>query len=262
MINKKFLITCASLFISSATVFASFSPSYAHPVVLSSESLKTIVDTQTINEAPVQDIFNVDSEAETAIDDSLIISEVSDARQVTVFDREDGVQIVTQSSSSQLTKFSYEFPGKYLRDVEGYIIVSSDYYGEPEKIIDPAWSVDSFGTPVATHYEIFGSTLVQVVEPRNAAGVVVSDPYIRDAYTKGGKKMGQDLVFTRDELATAATGGGLCALINRIPTPWRNACGVSSLVAADALNRNKCIALRLIGFSYGPNVPIMLYVEC
>lgn len=266
MAMKKLIAPTAVLATLSLSLFG-ITPATSFEQTVDNEKLEEIVSSQTLNEAPLENQYELPKGQNRSIeldssDVSVNVDVDSSALQTNIFVREDGKQIVTQSNKSELLSFSYEFPGSYLREVEGYILVSSEYYGEPELIIDPAWSVDEMGNNIETHYEINGDTLVQVVDARNAVGTVVSDPYIRDAYTRGGHKMGQDLVFTQKDLIGMTTGAGACQLINRIPGPWKKACGAVAVIAGDAMIRNKCVALRMIGFDYGPNIPFALYVEC
>ena len=51
------------------------------------------------------------------------------------------------------------------------------YDGSIKSVIDPAWVKDANGKPVDTHYEVDGSSLIQVVDfDENTAFPVVADP--------------------------------------------------------------------------------------
>lgn len=241
-------------------------PSLAFGATNEGKTLDTVVAEQTNNEASLVQKELLDTSSPTKFDSDdkgeVEVTDLQHATKAFAYHREDGTQIVTQSQAGEESSFTYRFPNKNLQLVDGYVVVSSYESDFPEQIIDPAWAVDQTGQSIDTEYLINGDTLTQIVHSKDAVGTVTADPYVRDAYTRGGKKMGQDLVFTRDDLATLATSGGACAIIDKIPGPYKAGCGAVSLAASDALNRNKCIALRLIGFDYGPNVPFVLYVEC
>lgn len=50
--------------------------------------------------------------------------------------------------------------------------------GEPLGAFAPPWVKDSEGSSVPTHYEIDGSTLVQIVNTAGTIGSVTADPHL------------------------------------------------------------------------------------
>ncbi len=92
-----------------------------------------------------------------------------------------GVQMLTTITSADAPEhLEYDVDlgvGESLRSTEdGAAVVAAD--GTVLAVVADAWALDADGDPVATHYEIEGSTLIQVVDHR-AAGVaypVVADP--------------------------------------------------------------------------------------
>jgi hypothetical protein len=69
-----------------------------------------------------------------------------------------------------------EYGGAYVLAADATTLIAT---------VDPAWATDANGDPVPTHFEVEGTTLVQVVEHR-AAGVaypVVADPWWGLQYT-------------------------------------------------------------------------------
>jgi hypothetical protein len=56
--------------------------------------------------------------------------------------------------------------GAAVVDAEGLVVA----------VVAPAWAVDANGQPVPTHYQIDGTTLIQVIDHHGAAYPVVGDP--------------------------------------------------------------------------------------
>jgi hypothetical protein len=118
------------------------------------------------------------------------------AAGVVAFDNRDGsttvpivksngsVEIVTTiSSSGAPSRYAYpvDLPkGAHLELTEyGGAVVVNSARTQVIATVDPAWAKDALGRSVATHYEVHGSTLVQVVEHKKAgtAYPVVADPW-------------------------------------------------------------------------------------
>lgn len=92
-----------------------------------------------------------------------------------------GVQMLTTIASADAPEYlEYRVAlgaGETMRSTEdGAVVVAAD--GTVVAVVARAWALDAEGDPVATHYEVDGSTLIQFVDHR-AAGVaypVVADP--------------------------------------------------------------------------------------
>jgi hypothetical protein len=107
--------------------------------------------------------------------------------------------------------------------------------------IEQPWAVDANGAPVATEYQIFGATLMQVVHTTSdTAFPVVADP------TVVNKWWGIVVRFNRSETASVGLGGAVCnQVVSKIPHPAATVlgayCGVLATVAAAAYAQpNKC----------------------
>ncbi|ALJ21068.1 hypothetical protein [Microbacterium sp. No. 7] len=93
-----------------------------------------------------------------------------------------GVQMLTTIAGPESpVAYSYELslePGQTLRIVEdGAVVVNGD--GSIVAAVAQPWARDADGEEVATHYEVDGSTLIQIVDHASAEGVaypVVADP--------------------------------------------------------------------------------------
>lgn len=180
--------------------------------------------------------------------DKVSIYSSDNSATVNRIEREDGIQIVLELGSDKDSSFEFQFKGKYMRIIpSGHVLVSSEKYGEPEYIVDPAWAVDAVGNKVNTWYEVHGDTLKQVIKTSDTVYDVIADPYYRTAYTRGGSPMGQDFVFSRDETLNVATAGGLCATITAPFAPWvAVGCGGAGVIANHAHASGKCLVVRRI----------------
>jgi hypothetical protein len=112
--------------------------------------------------------------------------------------------------------------------------------------IEQPWAVDANGVPVATEYEIYGSTLVQVVHTTSGTAFpVVADP------TVVNKWWGIVVRFNRSETASVGLGGAVCnQVVSKIPHPAATVlgayCGVLATVAAAAYAQpNKCLRVNV-----------------
>jgi hypothetical protein len=81
----------------------------------------------------------------------------------------------------------------------GAVVV--DAVGVVVSVVAPAWAIDAHGQPVPTHYEVEGTTLVQVIDHHGATYPVVGDPCWKCIV--GG---------IAGAVAVAAVGGAVCAL--------------------------------------------------
>lgn len=185
-----------------------------------------------------------------------------------VIEREDGYQLVTVSEGAEALDLSFEFADSFLEELpSGHILVRPSEGEEPTAYIDPAWAQDADGNHIDTRFSIEGDTLVQHIAPSPVGTHVVSDPYIRDV-RKNGRKIGQELVFTRDEtsiislsglpacIRLAAKGGPVSTAIGTI------GCGGALLIASHANNTGRCLTLRAIGSPYAPNLIFPYATSC
>ncbi|MFF2277906.1 DUF2599 domain-containing protein [Agromyces sp. NPDC058126] len=123
-------------------------------------------------------------------------SAIVEADGVVSYDNGDGsttVPVVKSDGSLQVTTVidgpdaptRYEYPielpeGGALVDAGDGFFAAVDADGLPIAMISPAWAKDANGEDIATHYEVNGTSLVQVVE--HSAGTVypvVADPTYR-----------------------------------------------------------------------------------
>jgi len=148
---------------------------------------------------------------------------------------------------------------------EGAVLVR-DSQGVQVNAILPAWAVDANGTQVPTHYEIEGSTLVQVVDHVGSAYPVVADP------AAACDSLSCTMFFSKSETLTASESGaaatavvcGGAALIN---PPAGFGCGVYGTVvtitATQAKNSGQCVAFRTSNFGlYTPHAFIYNDANC
>lgn len=95
-------------------------------------------------------------------------------------DEGDSLQIFTViDESSDAERFSYEFKGFDVRQIDEALIATSADGGE--WMLAPAWAKDANGASVPTHYELNESnTLVQVVDHVDGdyAYPIVADPFL------------------------------------------------------------------------------------
>jgi len=74
--------------------------------------------------------------------------------------------------------YAYSFGDAALELQPDGLVTVRDAHGVLEGIVGAAWAVDAASVPVATHYEVEGSVLTQVVEHTAAQYPVVADPYL------------------------------------------------------------------------------------
>ncbi|MCW3492916.1 hypothetical protein [Microbacterium sp. SSM24] len=128
----------------------------------------------------------------------------------TVVPLSDGVQMLTTVASPDAsTSFSYpiEMPigGSIALAADGSAIVT-DAAGDPLVTTGAPWAVDARGVAVPTHYEVAGTTLIQVVD--HDAGEfsypIVADP--KFTYWWGGKEWWPASRVNVSLIATAVAG--------------------------------------------------------
>ena len=94
-------------------------------------------------------------------------------------------------------------------------MVRTSAHGEPIALIDQAWAKDADGNPVATHYEVNGDSITQVVDATPTARFpVIADPRIRYTW------YGFSVDFTRHETNVLAAGFTACTVMAvAVPDP-------------------------------------------
>lgn len=228
---------------------------------LTSQDMQVVAE-NTLSEAPVSEISKISDGDISTINSDIQINIDSLNHEVDNFNiaRNDGNQIVSKISSNDTVELSFEFSGKNLRSIDGYILISDVPYGEPEAIIDPAWAATIDGEKITTYFKIDGNKLIQVVHAEESDKEIISDPYIRDAFTKGGTKFGQDLVFSKTETALVVAVGVVgCAPL----AGWLAAgCATAPAVAGYAASVGQCLAIRAVGSKYAPNLIFPIAVNC
>jgi hypothetical protein len=181
-----------------------------------------------------------------SVDDHTTVFEGRHFDQVVQSTGQDDVRLLTVlTDRSAPTTYDYAFTGHELRELgEGYLGVFDAGSGEPVALIEPAWAKDAHGRPVATHYEIDGSTLTQVVDvTKRTAFPVVADPSVKKHW------WGQDIKFSKSETERLLAGGTACSIVPYIGA----ACRLLMAWAASGWAMHKCLAVKdpLVG----PTVP-------
>lgn len=128
--------------------------------------------------------------------------------------------------------------------------------GQPTPVatIAPAWATDARGRQVPTHFELRGSSLVQVVEHRGASYPVVADPKYTWGYVSGttfyNRKETRSLK-TRSYAYVVAAGicaalgtasaGTACVAAGAFAAQW-------NYVAGNAYGDGKCVKIKVPTF--------------
>jgi hypothetical protein len=176
---------------------------------------------------------------------------------------DDGVSVdgtsteVLIASADQPRRFDFvvEAPaGATLRLAESGAVGVIDASGTTIAVIDPASATDTRGQPVATHYELGGMTISQVVDHDEDTALPVAT-YLgvsagRFIYVRFNRREVKEFAPRGAVIGAAAFMGFLCRLI---PIPWLTAaCIVSVAVEAGAIlhtftkadAENKCVELK------------------
>lgn len=184
------------------------------------------------------------------VDDHTTVFEGRHFDQVVQSTGQDDVRLLTvlTDRSAPMT-YDYSFAGHQLRAVDdGYVAVLDQESGEPVALIEPAWAKDANGNPVATRYEIDGSTLTQVVKvTKSTAFPVVADPSVVKHW------WGVDVRFSKSETESLANGGGACAgVLAKVPY-ISTACTIVMGWALTGEAMHKCVAIKR--YWPGPTIP-------
>ncbi|WP_251151343.1 hypothetical protein [Cellulosimicrobium sp. Marseille-Q4280] len=158
------------------------------------------------------------------------------------------VQTITPDASGP-HEFTYTFgAGAQLVETAdgGVALVTETSDGNfSAAVLEDAWARDASGAEVASHYEIDGDALVQVIEPTSeTAYPVVADPKWKWYAAAWSAK------FNRSEtrqLATAGGAGAMCGALGKMAPTLAVICGVYGgyiFSQASIANGNKaCIAI-------------------
>lgn len=197
------------------------------------------------------------------------LSSLSDETVTKIITRDDGIQMVSVNDGDNPLDLAFQFPGSFLEKLpSGHILVRPAEGEEPTSYIDPAWAQDVTGNPVQTSFEVNGDKLIQHIASSPSSSQVVSDPYIRDVKAKNGRKIGQELVFSKDETSLIAVGGlPACIKYGSRGGPVAAAiatvgCGGALMVASHATNTGRCLTIRALGAPDAPNVIFPYATRC
>lgn len=188
--------------------------------------------------------------------------------------KDDGsVQVTTViGNPSAPHEFTYDLSvpdgGRITETSEGGVAVL-DSEENAVVFIAPAWAKDAGGVDVATHYEIHGSSITQVVNPSaSALYPIVADPQVLTF------AWGQGIKFNRSETKSIANGStgaeGAAVLCGFIPVPGLNvACGLAGAAVIGlklgpirtAAANNKCSQIN-IPWGSGPVLWFTYEVSC
>lgn len=136
-------------------------------------------------------------------------------------------------------------PVTLLETDEGGVQIIDRTTGEELGYVRPPWAKDANGDDVRTHYEVRGSTILQVIEHQgnDTAYPVVADP----SYDCGWVTC--TLYFNRNETLLISAGGAPAgALCSAIPPPGTIICGVAvgvySGTATYAYGNGGCLKVK------------------
>lgn len=144
------------------------------------------------------------------VGDSLIYDNLNGSATVPLAKADGSVQIVTVIDTKEApTRYEYQFPAgvELVQGEQSIAVLDAD--GAFLGGVAAPWAVDAEGTTVPTHYEVEGTTVVQVVDHAGAAFQypIVADPWL-----------GIDLYYAPS--VTFPSGG---YSINVQPTVWGGA---------------------------------------
>lgn len=117
--------------------------------------------------------------------------------------------------------------------------------------IEAPWAIDAAGRSLPTHYEISGSTLMQIVDTTGASFPVVADPTVQffGPYIQ--------VHLNKAESRTAIGGYAACAgVLSKSPVPFAKllqvSCTTVAAIGASQLVGNRCISIRYVVGVGGP----------
>ena len=261
MLEKKLQALVFSGLLAVASIITPVGKAYAGD--FDESRLEEVVNENTTNPGLVEGVSSFDESVVLGIGENSSVEVLPSAGKQDlgyVFDRQDGLQIVSVHSEKRPSSSRFRFEGKELLALsDGAVLVNSAESGETQFYVDPAWAADLDGNSIPSHFEIQGDTLTQVIENSSSSAIVVADPYIRDV-KHGNRKVGQEMVFSKKETAAVASGGALvCA---RFAGWLAVGCATAPAVASYALSQNNCLAIRALGSSQAPNLIFPVSARC
>lgn len=261
LLGKKLSVLLFSSLLAAVSVLTPTSNASARDI--DESALEKIVNENTVNPGYLGGILKFDETVVLGIGESSSVEVLSPPGEYTsgyVFERQDGLQVVSVHPEGGMSSSRFRFEGKELLALpDGAVLVNSTDTGETEFYIDPAWAADVEGESIDSHFEIEGDTLVQVIGNSRSSTMVLADPYIRDV-KRGGRKIGQELVFSKKETAAVASGGAVaCA---RVAGWLAVACATAPAVASYALSQDNCLAIRALGSAQAPNLIFPVSARC
>lgn len=225
--------------------------------------VERVVSQKTQKAGNLKEISRISETGSVSIGEGLsveLLSPETKRKSSYEFNRDDGAQIVNvyPPGSDELTQFKFEGMS-LLKLSDGAVLVNSAESGETLFYIDPAWASDTRGNRVPTYFIADGDTLTQVVNGSDSSTSIVADPYIRDV-KNGTRKVGQELVFSKEETGRIAAGGTVvCA---GLAGWYAVGCAVAPAVASYALSQDNCLAIRALGSSQAPNLIFPVSTRC
>lgn len=188
-------------------------------------------------------------EAEVAADGTIVYKSTTGGADAAVQVLEGGLTRIQTiiNDASEPHAFTYFFGAGYapVQAADGSIVVAGD---DGAALFEAAWARDANGKSVATHYEIRGETLVQVVDvSADTAYPVVADPAWKWYNFVWGAK------FNRYETRTMASSGGaagMCGILATWAPPIAVVCGFYGAYfftqASIANSQGKCVFISVV----------------
>jgi hypothetical protein len=195
----------------------------------------------------------------TVIAGNVVYPGVADDASVVARPTQDGTQaliVIDGSDAPSRYTFPVEVNGEHTglrQGNDGAVDILGADGTTPVATIAPPWATDANGDAVPTHYEIEGSSIIQVVEHETAAYPVTADPKVSfgwSIYLKYSKKEVKDFKSKGGVIGAATLVAAVCkALPNSIVMAI---CAATVAVASAAIlntftqaaKENKCVELK------------------
>lgn len=160
--------------------------------------------------------------------------------------------VISQPSAPTRYKYELTLPdgGQIVTANSGLVVVNAD--GDPVAHVAPAWAKDANGSPVPTHYELNGNTLVQVVDfTADTVFPIVADPAVTWLW------WGRTIKYTKNEttqIASFANDGAAVSFACSIAGPAAGViCGaviaiglrIVATAARNASKAGRCIQINI-----------------
>ncbi|MCU1370943.1 MAG: hypothetical protein JWO77_2137 [Ilumatobacteraceae bacterium] len=203
----------------------------------------------------------------TVVAGNVVYPEVAPEASVVARPVSDGAQALVVIDGSDAPQ-SYEFPLRVNGErsdlrlaSEGSVEVLDPDHREVVATIAAPWAQDAHGRAVPTHYELHGSSVVQVIEHADAAYPVTADPKVSlgwSIYVRYSKQEVKDFKSKAAYMADGSMVARLCAVLP-VPAAAKTICIASTLIAFGAINEtfskaakeNKCVEVK---FSYSADL--------